>query len=134
MSYNLFLDDVRVPQQVTWAAIPLVEWEIVRSYDEFVKKVEEKGLPNFVTFDHDLAQEHYPFFNAEKGNMPEIDYASYKERTGYDCARFLVAYCLERGLRLPPFTCHSLNPVGRENIIAYLNNAKVVLDKKAKNQ
>ena len=59
MSYSLFLDDCRMPHQVNWVRIPDVEYEIVRSYEDFVAKIEKKGLPEFVSFDHDLCVEHY---------------------------------------------------------------------------
>ena len=34
---KLFLDDLRYPKEVKWIDIGLGPWEIVRSYDEFVK-------------------------------------------------------------------------------------------------
>ena len=48
---KLYLDDVRIPQTEGW--------EIVRNYDDFVKWIEENGLPDIVSFDHDLAEVHY---------------------------------------------------------------------------
>ena len=50
--YFIYLDDVRTPHQL----IDDVEWTVVRSYDEFVSKVEELGLENIemVSLDHDL--------------------------------------------------------------------------------
>jgi hypothetical protein len=30
------------------------KWQIVRSYDEFVAWIERHGLPDFISFDHDL--------------------------------------------------------------------------------
>ena len=47
---KLYLDDVRIPQTEGW--------EIVRNYDDFVKWIEENGLPDIVSFDHDLAEVH----------------------------------------------------------------------------
>ncbi len=63
MSYNLFLDDFRMPADVVLympkcAYYTDREWVIVRSYDEFVKTIEEMGIPQAVSFDHDLADEH----------------------------------------------------------------------------
>jgi hypothetical protein len=51
-SYFIYLDDVRTPHQ----PIDDVEWIVVRSYDEFVSKVEELGLENIhmISLDHDL--------------------------------------------------------------------------------
>lgn len=58
MSYNLYLDDFRDPidsafyrKEKVYAEL---DWIVVRSYNEFVKKVEELGIPDVVSFDHDL--------------------------------------------------------------------------------
>lgn len=113
--YKLFLDDERWPEQVTWVPLPTTfrnHWTIVRNYDEFVKCIEERGLPEFITFDHDLAFEHYK--EGFAGTAPK--YEDYKEKTGYHCAEWLVNYCILNDRSLPPFQVHSMSPVGRENI------------------
>jgi hypothetical protein len=113
--YKLFLDDERFPRQVTWVRLPTTidnHWTIVRSYDEFVKTIQEKGMPEFISFDHDLAEEHY----REGYRGAEPVYGVYKEKTGYEAAKWLRQYCDERGLRVPAFTVHSMNPIGRVNI------------------
>jgi hypothetical protein len=46
------------------------------------------------------------------------------EKTGLDCARFLVKYCEEKGEGIPEYLVHSANPVGKENIQKFLENAK----------
>lgn len=117
MSYKLFLDDLRLPQQVNWVEMPLGPWVIVRSYDEFVKVVKSAGLPSFVSFDHDLSQEHYPV-----GPITEIDYRKYTEKTGFDCAKWLCEYCMDRRMDFPNYQVHSMNPVGRENIKSYIES------------
>lgn len=125
MSYNLFLDDERLPHNVTWAYMPThVDWEwvIVRNYDEFVKCIQENGLPNFVTFDHDLALEHYKEGHA---GLPPL-YDQYKERTGYHCAEWMLHYCLDRNLELPEWSVHSMSVVGKANIVRMLNKENVL--------
>lgn len=131
---KLFLDDIRKPTDVkvayhngAYEEFPsLFSWEIVRSYEEFVGFIKKNGLPTVISFDHDLSWEHYP----KEGPIVEGDwrtgkiklpYDSYKEKTGYHAAQWLVEYCLERGLDLPESYVHSFNPVGRQNIIDYLN-------------
>lgn len=109
--YNLFLDDIRRPEDVTWVALPKCTWVVARNYTEFVGVVTENGIPNFITFDHDLADAHYV-------NMPSA------EKTGYDCAKWLVDYCMDNGKKIPEFAVHSMNPVGAENIRQYLLNAQ----------
>lgn len=61
---KLFLDDLRLPSHVWRDTIdPDYEddrsWVIVRSYSAFVSWIMENGLPNLVSFDHDLVYEHY---------------------------------------------------------------------------
>lgn len=115
--YNIFLDDERFPHNVTWITLPLVEWSIVRNYDDFVSTIQSRGLPQIISFDHDLSFEHYP----SNGNMiPQ--YHEYKERTGFDCANWLVHHCIEKNLPLPECYIHTQNPIGRENIKCILDN------------
>ena len=117
--YNLFLDDVRVPTDVTWANIPADQhYSVVRNYKEFVDLITLRGLPKFVCYDHDLADTHY----GHGLNNNEIPYESYKEKTGYDAAKWLVNYCMERGIKHPPYVVHSMNPIGKQNIESYINS------------
>ena len=117
MTY-LFLDDIRTPlavYELTKQEIFLKkDWQIVRSYDEFVNFVEGKGgfvLPYFISFDHDLSFENY-----------QGDYGS--EKTGYDCALYLVSRCIDLNLPLPKYFVHSMNPVGKERIETLFSNFK----------
>lgn len=96
--YSLFLDDCREPPKDG------KNWTVCRSYNEFVQTVELRGLPEFVTFDHDLADEHYG------GDFS-------KEKTGLDAARWLMEYCTQQNKTFPNWGVHSMNPVGRKNII-----------------
>jgi hypothetical protein len=99
---KLYLDDIRIPKTKGW--------DIVRSYDEFVKWIEKNGLPDEVSFDHDLGEEG--------------------TKTGYDAAKWLVQYCYSNTLPfLPEFNVHSANPVGKANIESYLSNVKKHLNK-----
>lgn len=116
--YNLFLDDLRMPKNVTWIDLPNHEWIIVRSYKEFRDIIWNKGIPNFVTYDHDLSDTHYG--HGLRGD--EIPYDSYIEKTGYDCCKFLVNECNKLGIKHPPFAVHSMNPVGKQNIIDYVKS------------
>ncbi|WP_294302925.1 cyclic-phosphate processing receiver domain-containing protein [uncultured Chryseobacterium sp.] len=114
----LFLDDIRYPKN----AYPYTKqeifqkegWYIARNYQAFVDRILEKGLPEMISFDHDLADEHYLEPNSRE----------YVEKTGYDCAKWLVEYCMDHCLDLPEYYCHSMNPVGKQNIESLLNNFK----------
>ena len=128
---KLFLDDVRSPKD----AIGFVpdkhnkfywenDWDVVRNYDEFVQYLEVNGAPEFVSFDHDLgdtAMDEYFRNVATKGTL---DYDNIKEKTGFDCAKFLVEYCMDENQPLPEYLVHSANPVGKKNIELFLENAK----------
>ena len=114
MSYFLFLDDYRIPEDAfDYTKNELYinkKWIVVRSYDEFVKFIQENGVPHTVSFDHDLADEHYT-------QEQVISYNSYEEKTGFDCATWLINYCMDNKLQLPTgILIHSMNPVGSENI------------------
>jgi hypothetical protein len=133
---KLFLDDIRIPKD----AIGLVssnlnqiywdnDWSIVRNYFEFCNYIQKFGLPDFISFDHDLADDHYnDLFSDENWSKNDNDivlkYDEYKEKTGYECAKWLVDWCLENKKSLPQCVVHSANPVGKQNIETYLNNAK----------
>jgi hypothetical protein len=117
MSYSLFLDDFRYPEdcfEYTHQTVYIDEqWVIARSYDEFVKTIQEKGIPEVISFDHDLADEHYTDFHG---------YDEYQEKTGYHCAKWLIEYCLDNNLDIPKFIfIHSMNPVGAQNIASLFN-------------
>ena len=118
--YFIFLDDERFPRDVKWTKIPDLHWTVVRNYNNFRSLIELKEyLPEFISFDHDLAYQHY----ADLCNS-ETDYAKYTEKTGYDCAKWLVEYCMKNNLKIPEYTVHSLNPIGAKNIITILENFK----------
>lgn len=131
MKYNIYLDDVRTPVHQ--------DWIVVRNYDEFVQKVSELGLDNIkvISLDHDLgdtAMDEY--FNNVSPNYV-LDYSNIYEKTGYDCAKWLVnhfydvhpEFILEPRsekkkikLPFPEIYVHSANPIGSANIMGYVNN------------
>jgi hypothetical protein len=129
MNYNLFLDDVRDPPWVGNYIYPvelrkhyrLKQWIIVRSYDHFIRYIIKHGLPELISFDHDLVEGHY-HKNMQEGilNYDSEDFDTNNYKTGYHCAKWLVEYCRENNLELPTCYIHSMNPVGTENIKAIL--------------
>lgn len=104
MKAYLFLDDIRMPFEASVyaksrginPAIYAEEWIIVRDYSEFTDWIIKNGLPELISFDHDLG---------------EAD-----EHTGMDCAKWLVNYCLDNKCVLPKWAVHSANPAGYDNI------------------
>lgn len=135
---RLYLDDVRSPEQAALYCKPELvpmynkeKWEIVRNYHEFVAWIEKNGLPDIVSFDHDLAPEHYAPPEHWDGKYEEwVMSQDMKEKTGYHCAVWLCDYCMGHDLPLPEYYIHSANPVGAENIESYLNQFKVLQNDK----
>jgi len=119
----LYLDDVRTPTETISGYYP---WHVVRSYEEFKNFIMLSGMPDLISFDHDLADEHSnDYFNqvAAQGYQ-QPNYESYKEKTGLDCAKFLVEYCQKMKISLKQCCVHSHNPVGAKNIQDFLNGFK----------
>jgi len=117
MEYKkLYLDDIRTPKSEGW--------DIVRSYQEFVDWITENGVPDEVSFDHDLSREHTKYFfdNGGHDNPPNPQETEFTEKTGYDAAKWLCEYCWTNGIPLPTWNVHSANPVGRDNIKQLINN------------
>ena len=96
---KMYLDDLRTP---------IEEYDyVVRNYDEAISIIKEYGVPNFISFDHDLG----------------IDSEDNLLKSGYDLAKWLVESDLDDKYRLPfdfSFKVHSQNPIGKQNIISLL--------------
>lgn len=100
--YSLYLDDLRNPKTVP----PFGEWVIARSYDEAVQVVTEKGLPDYVSFDHDLGDE--------------------TTKTGYDVCKWLVKQFIKEHMLLCGWNVHSANPVGARRIDDYMRSMTTI--------
>ncbi len=111
MSYKLYLDDERTPPDPE-------SWVIARSYDEFVAIIEKNGAPSYISFDHDLADEHYQEYFKARTEGRNIDYTNLKEKTGMECAKWLI----QKDIVVEKFAVHSANITGAENIRSLLNN------------
>lgn len=115
----IWLDDLRIPIQ------NLDKWIICKNYDEFVNKVTKIGLNNIelFSFDHDLGDlAMQEFFRSTKLGE-NLNYDNIKEKTGYDCAKWLINLALDQNILLPSnIYVHSANPVGSDNIIKLINN------------
>lgn len=101
---KLFLDDIR---EVKWiyADEKALDFEVVRSFDEFLEYIQVHGLPDFISFDNDLGLD-------ENGKVAP---------DGYAAAKWLV-YESGLDLRKLKFKVHSANPVAAEQIRGLLNN------------
>lgn len=90
MSWKLFIDDERNP--------PKGEWVICRNFTEVVEVVNGLGMPDHISFDHDLGE---------------------VEPSGMAIAKWLIDKDMDGNLTFSPdftFSVHSANPPGAENI------------------
>ena len=114
---SLYLDDVRTPTDDSW--------QVVRNYNQFVSHVRLNGLENYevISLDHDLGEEAMnEFYNTALPNF-KLNYDNIlNEKTGYDCAKWLVAESMTTKIPLPQIYVHSANPIGSANIMGYVNN------------
>ena len=96
--YKIFLDDERMPAESLKDAV------IVRSFWEFKRVITARGIPKYITFDHDLGDRDY---------------------TGKKCAEYLAMRMSGRyrcdDIADFRYDVHSQNPVGAENIRRYLD-------------
>lgn len=116
---KLFLDDNRQPWDDSW--------DLVKTPAEFKAYIKElfvktRRLPDVVSFDHDLNQEHYS--NEMYGNPEDYNklYKKFKHETGLDLAKWLCQFCVDEGLALPHIHIHSMNPIGANNIAHTIMN------------
>lgn len=94
---KMWLDDIRTP--------PTSEWVWAKTYEDAVSLIEENGLPEHISFDHDLGDS--------------------EAKTGYDLAKWIVNADLDGKIDISStwtYTLHTANPVGRENIRSLLDN------------
>ena len=95
MIYKLFIDDIRNPTTD--------DWVVARTSAEATAILKKFGIPSEIAFDHDLGGDD----------------------TSMTFIFNLIEYMLENDVRLPDnftYSVHSMNPVGRANINALMNN------------
>lgn len=122
MLKKIYLDDVRTPLDT--------EWIVVRSYDSFVEKVSYLELKNIgaISLDHDLGSSAMQEFYHNVITNYKLDYRNIDEKTGYDCAKWLVEHHMRFGGKFPVVYTHSANPVGSSNIMGYINAYLMSID------
>ena len=118
--YALFLDDFRDPYNDSMnycrecSGYRNIQWEIAKDYDEFVKILEEKGIPTFVSYDHDLHDSHYDVSMWHGLEAYEKVAKGFRHPTGLECCAYLLSM-LDNEMH-PPYFAHTQNPVGRLRI------------------
>ena len=121
MSYNLFIDDERWPVDVTWCTVSLRpvyaegEWMVARTWSEVEELLTTLGMPDFISFDHDLGAEDVSI-------------------NGYEIAKRIVDGDIDGRWSISDefdFFVHSKNPIGKANIeqlmIGYLQHKRDIL-------
>ena len=116
---KIYLDDVRTPVDK--------DWTIVRNFDEFVSTVMYIGLDNIelISLDHDLGDTAMAEWHRNVYHNYTLDYNNITEKTGMDCAKWLVDQWLE-GAPIVDVVVHSANAIGSANIMGYINNYRHV--------
>jgi hypothetical protein len=116
---KIYLDDVRTPVDK--------DWSVVRNYDEFVSTVIYIGLENIelISLDHDLGDTAMAEWHRNVYHNYTLDYNNITEKTGMDCAKWLVDQWLE-GAPVVDVVVHSANAIGSANIMGYINNYRHV--------
>lgn len=116
MGLRIYLDDVRTPVNPD-------EWVIVRNYDEFVETVDKLGLENIdmISLDHDLGDTAMKEWHRNVYHNYKLDYNNITEKTGMDCAKWLVEQWMDGKPVVTVYT-HSANAIGSANIMGYINN------------
>lgn len=136
MKKLLWLDDMRNPLEDDWLEqyAPQfsdkegVVW--VKNYDDFVNYIKENGMPYMIAFDHDLGED-VAKEKVKKGMSKRQARIQKKETmSGFECAKWLVDYCIDNTIELPQWTVQSVNPVGKDNINGLLNNYRNHCNKK----
>ncbi len=123
---KLFLDDIRSPidclgyMHTKIGARNLMykegDWVIVRNFEQFVKYLNGNPVPDVISFDHDLADDHYLIHKSEEA-WEEYHTIESRERTGLDCLNYFLAhYTRQFGVKFPEIIFHTMNPVGRDNM------------------
>lgn len=127
----LFLDDIREPVEVyeytKMGTYIHNDWKVVRNFEQFIDWITKNGLPYCISFDHDLADTHYTpeiYWTDYEASKKYQEAQTHKEKTGYECAMWLVDYCMDNNIKLPKYHCHSMNPVGRDKILGLFESFK----------
>lgn len=129
-NYAIFLDDVRRPKEAflygeskmlcEYSGIPNGCWEIVRNYDDFVKILDEKGLPRAISFDCDLCEAHTIYYINETTRSDIYEWENFEIKCGIHCANYFKS--LLKGDEDIKIYIHTANHVGRRIIKEILSH------------
>lgn len=101
----IWLDDLINPldKRMDWLAYSPIGREVnvvwIKNKDQFKNWILNNGLPDGICFDHDLGD---------------------PKNNGYDCARWLIAYCKQKKLPPPAWASQSTDPEEKAKIKRFL--------------
>jgi hypothetical protein len=90
-----------------------------------------------ISLDHDLGDTAMKEYFTNVSPNYKLDYDNIHEKTGYDCAKWLVNHFYDKNpdwltlgrlqkksisFNFPTVLVHSANPIGSANIMGYVNN------------
>lgn len=95
---NLFIDDERLPDHVTWIKYPetIKGWVVVRNYADALAFFKINGMPRFISFDNDLGE----------------------QKEGIDILHWVINYCIDNKCNLPAIAVHSQNCEARDRMVS----------------
>ena len=113
--YKIFFDDLRTVDMVyknpeDW------DFEVIRNIDDFKNTILDKGVPEFISFDHDLGKD-------DNGNVVDA----------YQALKWMV-FDLELDLRNMDYKIHSANPLALEKIDCLIKNWNKELNRRENEQ
>lgn len=83
------------------------DWIVIRNYFDFTDYIDKNlEIISLISFDHDI------------DSFDEDDF----EWTGRDAARYVQYKCQDNQLNFPDFLVHSMNNIGRQNILNDIKN------------
>ena len=125
----LWLDDIRNPYKDRWLFDYAPEYVSdennviwAKSFKDFTEWILLNGLPNKIAFDHDLGEDVAKGKVADGMSKRQARIQKRETMSGFDCAKWLVEYCIDYDVDLPKWVIQSANPVGKENIDGLLSN------------
>lgn len=123
----LWLDDYRNPTEDDWLAFsPIHDYDHViwvKNYNEATEWVNKNGLPYAMCLDHDLGfNKQLEYRGMGKSKKESRRLSREYEKTGYDFAKFIIDYCIDRNLDLPYYNFQSANPIGKKNMEELFKN------------
>lgn len=89
------------------------DWDVVTNFDEFQDYIYRYGVPDVISFDHDLNDLHYQ--HAKRFFFQYFEHVRFND-TGYHALRWLLMYIMYNMAQLPTIYFHTLNDYGKEKM------------------